>query len=160
MEGERRGNVLLPCSGDHVNNTPLRKGKMPVFDQNRHASSKTAPVAGGHHHIHRRLVAGKIKEKPVCSQKPQLQLMALAQSKNHFYFQSHDQNCDGVMSQLNTLLVSESNQNYAGPKFSEPPAPSDLPKPPSHWMSSHPVASRDSRETMAFQLKSILKVQS
>uniref|UniRef100_A0A8C7H3K5 Uncharacterized protein n=1 Tax=Oncorhynchus kisutch TaxID=8019 RepID=A0A8C7H3K5_ONCKI len=44
-------------------------------------------------------------------------------------------------------------------KFREPPIPSVLPKPPSHWV-SHPVAIGDHHETIACQLKSLLKVQS
>ncbi|XP_065101345.1 proline-rich nuclear receptor coactivator 2 [Paramisgurnus dabryanus] len=69
-----------------------------------------------------------------------------------------DQNWEGTMSHLNKLLSAQGGQNYAGAKFSEPPSPSVLPKPPSHWVSL-PMGPCDHREKMTFQLKSLLKVQ-
>lgn len=53
--------------------------------------------------------------------------------------------------------------NYAGPKFSEPPSPAALPKPPLHWMSCGalertPAAPPELCLEMTNRLKLLLKV--
>ncbi|TRZ19054.1 hypothetical protein HGM15179_008083 [Zosterops borbonicus] len=66
-------------------------------------------------------------------------------------------NWNPALSNRTLLFTPQSNQNYAGAKFSEPPSPSVLPKPPSHWV---PVSFKPSdKEIMTFQLKTLLKVQ-
>uniref|UniRef100_A0A8C5LAI3 Proline-rich nuclear receptor coactivator 2-like n=1 Tax=Jaculus jaculus TaxID=51337 RepID=A0A8C5LAI3_JACJA len=74
--------------------------------------------------------------------------------KNNF---SSNPNWNSSLSSPSLLFKCQTNQNYAGAKFSEPPSPSVLPKPPSHWV---PVSFNPSdKEIMTFQLKTLLKVQ-
>ncbi|XP_006861858.1 PREDICTED: proline-rich nuclear receptor coactivator 2-like [Chrysochloris asiatica] len=77
--------------------------------------------------------------------------------KNKVYF-PNNQNWNSSLSSPSLLFKTQTNQNYAGAKFSESPSPSVLPKPPSHWVS---VSFRNlsDKEIMKFQLKILLKVQ-
>lgn len=76
------------------------------------------------------------------------------EGKNTVHFQTN-QTWNPALS--HPLFMPQTNQNYAGAKFSEPPSPSVLPKPPSHWVtvSFNPA----DKEIMTFQLKTLLKVQ-
>lgn len=128
-------------------NHQLGRAKQRSRDQN----GASAGGAGGlHHHGHRRSDKGAAYHRS-----PETRQAVSAEKNASVRFAT---NWEGAVSNLNTLLVTRGSPSYAGPKFSEPPSPSVLPKPPSHWV-SFPMGSCDNREMMAFQLKSLLKVQ-
>lgn len=132
----------------------LGRAKQRSRDQNGSSVAASAGGAGLHHHGHRRSDKGAAYHRS-----PEARQAASAEKAASVRFAtSYDQNWEGAVSHLNTLLATQGSPSYAGPKFSEPPSPSVLPKPPSHWV-SFPMSSCDNREMMTFQLKSLLKVQ-
>ncbi|KAJ8405031.1 hypothetical protein AAFF_G00329520 [Aldrovandia affinis] len=121
-------------------------GKQRGREQNGPMAMRVAAM-GGHHR--------KGDKGAGCPWSPEAR-QAVPPEKNTIRFAAYHHGWDRAMSHLNTLLANQCNHTYAGAKFSEPPSPSVLPKPPSHWVD---LPLGDHREMMAFQLKSLLKVQ-
>lgn len=75
---------------------------------------------------------------------------------------STEKSPENILKQGNASTSSDAEKTYAGAKFSEPPSPSVLPKPPRHWVGDHApqhTHKHCSREQMSEHLKTLLKVQ-
>ncbi|XP_067304479.1 proline-rich nuclear receptor coactivator 2 [Pseudorasbora parva] len=154
MGGGERYNI--PDRPAPKKSQPIGRGKQRSRDQNGVVHSASSGALGVPHHLSYR----RGEKGTGYSWSPEARQAASVDKKNASvrFATPYDQNWEGTVSHLNKLLSAQCGQNYAGAKFSEPPSPSVLPKPPSHWVSL-PMGACDHREMMTFQLKSLLKVQ-
>lgn len=154
MGGGERYNIPVSHPERPLAKKNHQLGRAKPRGRDQSGSTAAASAGGLHHHGHRRSDKGAAYHRS-----PEARQAASAEKTASVRFATnYDVNWEGAVSHLNSLLTIQGSPSYAGPKFSEPPSPSVLPKPPSHWV-SFPMGSGDNREIMAFQLKSLLKVQ-
>ncbi|NWW05960.1 PNRC2 protein, partial [Oreocharis arfaki] len=139
MGGGERYNIPVPQARNTTKNHQQLKNRQKNKDQNSQMKTYVKKERGHG-----------------CSSSPGAWQAMQKGGKNNVHFPKNP-NWNPALSSRTLLFTPQSNQNYAGAKFSEPPSPSVLPKPPSHWV---PVSFKPSdKEMMTFQLKTLLKVQ-
>ncbi|XP_026174899.1 proline-rich nuclear receptor coactivator 1-like [Mastacembelus armatus] len=100
------------------------------------------------------------KKKDNSPKNPSLHLPPLQEQKKPLHTSNNVKNLNAPPAETAPEYLKDGEKVYAGAKFSEPPSPSVLPKPPSHWVGDRkPQQGDQSREQMTVHLKSLLKVQ-
>ncbi|KAM7368368.1 hypothetical protein PAMP_014591 [Pampus punctatissimus] len=116
-------------------------------------SHKQAQSVGASH-------AMKRKDNSSPNKPPSLHQPALREQKKPLHASNNVKILNAPPAGPAPEYLKDGEKVYAGAKFSEPPSPSVLPKPPSHWVGENePQRSSQSREQMTVHLKSLLKVQ-
>ena len=125
----------------------LGRGKQ----KGRDATVVSAVALAGFHQALRRA-----DKAPLCPWAAQARQAASPDKSSSVRFTtSYHHSWEGAVPHLSMLLGAQGGVSYAGAKFRGPPSPSGLPRPPHHWT----TRPGDHRGMMAFQLKSLLKVQ-
>ncbi|CAK6980410.1 proline-rich nuclear receptor coactivator 1 [Scomber scombrus] len=146
---------LLKSKGGRSERGATQPGSPPNrndhLSQNMNVWSLRPGQGAGSPHATKRTDLGSPNKPPSLLQPPLQELKKPLHASNNLKI---------FNASLQPEYLKDGEKVYAGAKFSEPPSPSVLPKPPSHWVGENePQHSNQSREQMTVHLKSLLKVQ-
>ncbi|XP_075869190.1 proline-rich nuclear receptor coactivator 1 [Nelusetta ayraudi] len=139
--------------GGRLERGTVQPGAQPVRILSRHE-----PITQNGSAKSRKPKQGQVPKKSEHSSpsKPSL----LQEQKKPLHPSNNAKMVNALPAEVSPECLKDGDKVYAGAKFSEPPSPSVLPKPPSHWVGENePQHSGQSREQMSVHLKSLLKVQ-
>lgn len=153
---------LLKSKGGRSERGTMQPGVQPARNLPRHDQITQNVITRSHKPKQGQTPAAphSTKKKDSPNKPPPHQQPALREQKQPLHASNNVKILNTPPAEAAPEYLKDGDKVYAGAKFSEPPSPSVLPKPPSHWVGENePQPSNQSREQMTVHLKSLLKVQ-
>lgn len=151
---------LLKSKGSRSERGAAQPGGQPARNVPRHDPITQNMITRSHKPKQGQSPGAALSTKKKDKSGPNKPLPLHREQKTPLHASDNAKTADAPPAEAAPEHLKDGEKVYAGAKFSEPPSPSVLPKPPSHWVGEdEPQRSDQSREQMTVHLKSLLKVQ-